>query len=199
MKWLVFPLLLWSAFVFADPLPPDALIKQTTERALAELEEKRSALEQEPEKLYQLVNEILLPHVDFEHTARLILGRHWRTADAAQRQRFIDEFKTLLLRTYAAAVFEYDGEKISYKPFRMNDGDTIVTVHAQIQSRDGLPIPFQYALAKSESGDWKVFDIAIDGISLVTNYRTSYGRLIREKGMDVLLDTLADKNKQLIQ
>ncbi|MDH3380103.1 MAG: ABC transporter substrate-binding protein [Gammaproteobacteria bacterium] len=199
MKKFVLPLLLWTTLLGAESLPPDELIRQTTERALSELQAKRDQLEQDPEKLYRLIDEVLLPHIDFERTAQLILGRHWRMADAQQQKRFVMEFRTLLVRTYAIAVFEYNGEKIQYKPLRMKEGDTMAVVQAEIESRSGPPIPFHYNLEKSESGDWKVFDISIDGISLVTNYRTSYGRMIQQKGMDGMLDVLAAKNREAEQ
>ena len=199
MKKFILPLLVFTTLLGAEPLPPDELIRQTTERALFELEANRDQLEKDPEKLYRLIDEIFLPHMDFERTSRLILGRYWRQADAQQQQRFVAEFKTLLIRTYAIAVFEYNGEKIQYKPLRMKDGDTMAVVQAEIESRSGPPIPFHYKLEKSESGDWKVFDISIDGISLVTNYRTSYGRMIQRKGMDGMLEALAAKNREAVQ
>ncbi len=199
MKKYILPLLLWTTLLGAESLPPDELIRQTTERALSELQAKRDQIEQDPEKLYRLIDEMLVPHMNIERTARLILGRYWREADARQRERFVAEFKTLLVRTYATAVFEYDGEKIQYKPLRMKDGDTMAVVRAEFESRSGPPIPFHYNLEKSESGDWKVFDISIDGISLVTNYRSSYGRMIQQKGMDGMLEVLAAKNREAVQ
>ena len=106
MKKYILPLLLWTTLLGAEALPPDELIRQTTERALSELQAKRDQIEQDPEKLYRLIDEMLVPHMNIERTARLILGRYWREADARQRERFVAEFKTLLVRTYATAVFE---------------------------------------------------------------------------------------------
>ncbi len=178
---------------------PDQLVKDTTDRVLSELTANRSEFEHDHEKLYRMVDEIVLPHFDFERMARLVLGRYWRDANDAQRQQFVQEFKTLLVRTYATALFEYTGQKIIYKPFRAGDGDSSVVVKTEVVPSDGPPIPMHYSLNRGGEGSWKVYDIKIDGISLVTNYRTSYGNTIQNQGIDALISSLVAKNRELMK
>lgn len=187
-----------SFTVAAYSMPaPDVLIKETTDKVLSELSAKRSELKADQSKLYRLVDEIILPHFDFERMSRLVLGKHWRTASADQQGKFVGEFKSLLVRTYATALFEYTGQEIVYKPFHDKAGDGRATVRTEIKPNDGPPVPLDYSLAKNDDGSWKVFDIRIDGISLVTNYRTTYSRKIQREGMDGLIATLAQKNDEL--
>ena len=131
--------------------------------------------------------------------ARLVLGRFWRSASLDQQQQFIDEFKTLLVRTYATALFEYTGQKIVYKPMRIKDGEGRAVVRTEIQPADGPAIPLHYTLARGDDGTWRVYDIRIDGISLVTNYRSTYSRAIQRQGMDGLISSLSQKNQELMK
>lgn len=177
---------------------PDELVRQTTDKVLAELTAKRDALKADQSKLYALVDEIILPHFDFERMSRLVLGKYWRDATPEQQKQFMAEFKSLLVRTYATALFEYTGQKIVYKPFHDAQGDGNAVVKTEVQPSDGPAVPLHYSLAKSsDDGNWRVFDIRIDGISLVTNYRTTYGRTIQRQGMDGLIASLTQKNQEL--
>lgn len=173
---------------------PETLIKDTSDQVLGELKANREALVNDPEKLYALVDRIVLPHFDFERMSRLVLGRHWRDATEAQRSKFVSEFKNLLVRTYATALFEYTGQRILYKPFRMKEGDKRAIVKTEIELGDAPNIPLNYALNKN-SDTWKVYDITIDGISLVTNYRLAYSQTIQAEGLDALIRSLAERNK----
>ncbi len=174
---------------------PDALVKETTDKLIAELTTNRKALMEDSEKLYRLVDELVLPHFDFLRMSKLVLGKYWRTANDAQREQFVEQFKNLLVRTYATALFEYTGQKIVYKPFRLKQGSTLAVVKTDILQQDGPKIPFNYSLKQNDNGTWKVYDIRVDGISLVTNYRTSYGQMIQNNGIDSLIASLVDKNK----
>jgi len=187
---------LGAAGTAAASLPPDELVKQTTNEVIAELEENRHKLENNPEKLYRMVDEIVLPHLDFERMSRYVLGKHWREASPGQQEAFIDEFKTLLVRTYATALFEYTGQDIHYKPFRQDEGDNRALVQTEVRPQDGPAIPIDYALIRN-SEQWKVYDIKIDGLSLVTNYRAQYGRIIQSQGVDELIASLSAKNQKL--
>ncbi len=183
----------------AATIMPDVLVKQTTDKLLSELTSNRNVLQVDSGKLYQLVDEVILPHFDFKRMSQLVLGKYWRTANNEQREQFTEQFKNLLVRTYATALFEYTGQKIVYKPFRLKQGATRAVVKTEILQHEGPKIPFHYSLKLNESGAWKIFDIRVDGISLVTNYRTSYGQMIQNNGIESLISSLADKNKTLAQ
>jgi phospholipid transport system substrate-binding protein len=201
MKQLFLVLMLWGSTwpLYASAnVPPDELVKQTTDKVLTELDSNREVLMSDRDRLYRLVDEIVLPHFDFSRMSQLVLGRYWRSANDVQKEQFTGEFKTLLVRTYATALFEYQGQKITYKPSRVKDGDDRAVVQTEIKPADGPAIPMHYALAKDDDGRWRVFDIRIDGISLVTNYRSSYGRTIQNDGIDALISSLSLKNQELM-
>ncbi len=185
--------------VTAASTDPDILVKKTTDKVLAELASNRDFFMKDNSKLYDMVDSVVLPHFDFERMSKLVLGKHWRGANDEQRQKFVMEFKILLVRTYATALFQYNGQKIVYKPFHHAGGDEDAVVKTEIVPSDGPPIPMNYALSKSGDGNWRVFDIRIDGISLVTNYRTSYSSTIQNQGLDTLISMLAEKNKVIMQ
>lgn len=189
-------LVVWGTAVFAANLPPDQLVRETTDKVLSELTKNRDELTSDTEKLYALVSDLVLPHFDFTRMSRLVLGKHWRNATQAQQEQFVGEFRTLLVRTYATALVEYSGEDIIYKPVRINDDGSRAVVRTELQSNGGSNVPVHYSLRKSSDGAWKVFDIKIDGISLVTNYRSSYAQIVRAKGMKALIESLADRNKR---
>lgn len=185
--------LVWNA-VYAGQ-SPDLLVKETTDKVLKELTVNREALQSDVNRLYQLVDKIVLPHFDFGRMSKLVLGKHWKKADETQRQRFEREFKSLLVRTYATALFEYTGQEIVYKPFHNKGGADRVVVRTEIVPNDGPNIPLHYSLKKGRDGAWLVYDVSIDGISLVTNYRTAYGRIIESKGIDTLIVSLIEKRE----
>ncbi len=196
----IFALLTLMSFSAAASTTPDVLIKETTEKLLAELTSNRQALVEDNQRLYRLVDEIVLPHFDFKRMSQLVLGRYWRQATETQQEQFVEQFKSLLVRTYATALFEYTGQEIVYKPFRQDEKENLAVVKTEVLQPGGGPkIPFHYSLLKDENNTWKVFDVRVDGISLVTNYRTSYATLIQTNGLDSLISSLADKNKTLTQ
>jgi len=195
---LVFTLGIWSVLAssaHATSVSPDALVKSTTDQVIQELTANREMLMKDTNKLYSMVDRIVLPHFDFERMAKLVLGKHWRGANDAQRQKFIEQFKTLLVRTYATALFQYNGQKIVYKPFRQTAANEDAVVRTEIVPQDGPPVPLNYALSQGSDGNWKVYDIRIDGISLVTNYRTAYSNTIQNGGIDTLIAKLTEKNQ----
>jgi phospholipid transport system substrate-binding protein len=124
-----------------------------------------------------------------------VLGKYWRTATPAQRDRFTQEFRTLLVRTYAKSLSEYTDNKITYLPMRGSPQQSEVKVRTEVEQPGGFPIPIDYDLYR-KGDDWKVYDVTIDGVSLVTNYRTTFANQIREDGLDKLIATLADRNQQ---
>jgi len=178
-------------------VPPDQLVKQTTDELLSEFTEKREMLKQDKKKLFGLVNEIVVPHFDMERMARYVLGQHWPQATGEQQQKFVEEFKTQLIRTYATALFEYTGdEKIVYKPFRHEEGDKRAVVRTEVPRVDGPSIPVEYRLIRNDD-KWQVYDVVIENISTVQNYRAQYGAVINARGISGLIAALSEKNEKL--
>jgi len=175
-------------------LGPEELVKKTAEDVIFAIKADTEIQKGDKEKIYKLAEEKILPNFDFEKVARLVLGRAWRTASDEQKKRFITEFRTLLLKTYALALSKYKDQKIEFKPTRMSDTDEIVIVKSEIIQSGTQPIRVNYALSKS-TGKWLVFDIVIEGVSLVTNYRSQFSSVIKKNGMDTLIKRLAKKNK----
>ena len=176
---------------------PDLLVRETTDQVLGELKVNRDAMVADSALLYSMVDAIVLPHFDFERMSKLVLGKHWKNANDAQRVEFVEEFKGLLVRTYATALFEYTDQAVVYKPFHATEGSDRVVVKTEIVPSDGPSIPIDYALSKGEDAAWKVYDIRIEEISMVTNYRSSYGKIIESKGMDSLISQLSRKRQAL--
>ena len=174
---------------------PDALVKQTAQTIMDRIKEEQAQIDETPERLYQLVDEVVLPHFDFTKMSQWVLGKHWRKADKAQRERFVQEFRQLLVRTYAKALVDNVDQEIDYLPLRIKPEDTDVTVSTEIPQDGGFPIPINYSMYLKE-GAWKVYDVNIDGISLVTNYRTSFSTEVRSNGIDGLIDKLAARSAE---
>jgi phospholipid transport system substrate-binding protein len=190
---------LTSATVSAEEtLPaPQALVKQASDDMLKALKDHEDELKQNPDKIYVLVEDILMPHFDFEKMSKLALGKNWRSADAEQRVRFIEEFRLLLIRTYSTAMLEYTDEEIRMLPFRDDLSRKRVTVPMEVLQPAGPSIPMALSLYLNGDDAWKVYDVKIDGISLVTNYRSSFANEIRNGGMDQLINSLAERNAKV--
>jgi len=182
-----------SANVFAN-IGPDELVRKTADDVISTIKQDKDIQAGDTNKIYKLAEEKILPNFDFERISRLVLGKAWRKATDKQKTEFKYEFKDLLLRTYAVALSKYKDQKIEYKPLRMKPTDEIVTVKTEIIQSGGQPIDVDYALAKQDDG-WLVIDIIIEGVSLVTNYRSQFASEIKKNGMDSLIIELAKKNK----
>ncbi len=176
-------------------MSPQDLVKQTSQRMLQALRDEKAQIKKNPEHLRKLVDEIVLPHFDFRKMSRLVLGRYWRRASDGQQAKFVDEFRTLLVRTYTTALSEYTDQTINYLPFKGDPGSGDVTVRTEVQQRGGSPIPIDYSLMREDS-EWKVYDVTISGISLVINYRSSFASEIRHAGLDGLIDKLHNRNQK---
>lgn len=175
---------------------PDELVKKTAEEVLEIVKRDKAIQAGDQQKIFALAEEKILPNFDFDRVSRLVLGRNWANATKEQQVQFQKEFRTLLLRTYASALSKYQNQTIQYLPFRTQPNATRATVKTQILQPGGQPIAIDYALEKGANG-WKVFDIVIEGVSLVTNYRSQFNDEIRQAGgMDGLIQKLAEKNKQ---
>jgi len=173
---------------------PQALVRDTSERVLAEVVHRKAELEAEPGKIYGLVEKIVVPNFDFERISRWVLGKYWRTATDAQREAFVREFRTLLVRTYAKVLLSYSGEAIEYPPVAVPAGATDVRVRTLVRETGAPAVPVDYSLYLN-SGRWLVYDVVVDGVSLVSNYRSSFGRQIQRKGMDNLIGQIEARNR----
>ncbi|MBL8504973.1 MAG: ABC transporter substrate-binding protein [Methylobacillus glycogenes] len=194
-SWIAALALLATSSAALAEVGPDALVKSTAEDVLAVVKKDKDIQAGNQNKIFALAEEKILPNFNFERVSRLVLGKAWNKASTEQKQAFQQEFRSLLLRTYATALSKYRNQTIEYKPFRAQDGETDVKVKTQILQPGGQPIPVDYSLEKN--GDsWKVYDITIEGVSLVTNYRGQFSNEIRQGGLDGLIQKLAAKNQE---
>ena len=186
-------LAMYGATSFAST-QPDELIKATSEKVLSALEQNKEKYAQQPEEINTLVKDIILPHLDFRAMSKLALGKNWRKADGAQQERFVDAFKSMLIRTYSKSLTEYAGQAIEFLPYRPPaEGKRTVKVKTVINQTNGPKIPIDYSL-RIKDDIWKVYDIKIDGISLVTNYRNSFASDINRVGIEGLIEKLLAKS-----
>ena len=185
-------MLCFSVGIFAME-GPDELVKRTAEDVLAIVKADKDIQAGNQEKLFALAQEKILPNFNFDRVSRLVLGKNWTKATPEQKTAFQAEFRTLLLRTYATALSKYKNQVIEYKPLRMVEGANTASVKTQILQPGGQPIEVSYTLAK-EAEAWKVYDIVIEGVSLVTNYRGQFSQEVRQNGLDSLIKKLVDKN-----
>ncbi len=180
-------------FATAEP-SPQAMIENTTQQMQQALRANREVLRADPSRLYSLVHQIVLPHFDFELMSQWVLGKYWRQATPEQRTQFANEFRTLLVRSYAGALLEYTDEKIIFPPAPPPATDAQeTTVHSVVQVKNGNPINLNYSL-RFKNGEWKVYDVTVEGVSLVINYRSTFANQIRDGGMDALIQELRERN-----
>lgn len=172
---------------------PDELVKRTADDVLAVVKSDKDIQAGNQDKIFKLAEEKILPNFNFDKVSRLVLGKNWTKATPEQKTAFQNEFKTLLLRTYATALSKYKNQVIEYKPLRLADGASSATVKTSIVQQGGQPIAVDYSLEKGADA-WKVYDIVIEGVSLVTNYRSQFAQEIRQNGLDSLIKKLAEKN-----
>ena len=173
---------------------PDVLVKQTADEVLTIIKNDKEIQAGNKQQLYALVEAKILPNFDFDRVCRMVLGKSWRSATPEQQASFQKEFRSLLLRTYASALGKYKDQVIEYKPLRMEIDAKNASVKTQILQPGGQPVAVDYDLIKSSNG-WKVYDIVIESVSLVTNYRSQFSNEIRLNGLDSLNKKLEEKNK----
>ncbi len=182
--------------VFAQTEAPDALVKRVTEEVLAAVRQDKDIQSGNTQKAIALVETKALVTFNPEHMTALAVGRDWSKANEAQKKKITAEFQNLLVRTYSNALTGYKDQTIRYKPFKMQDSDTDVTVRSEVIQAGTKPIPIDYSLEKTPNG-WKVYDVTVAGVSLVSNYRTTFNQEVRANGIDGLIQMLVTKNKQL--
>ena len=175
---------------------PDSIIKQTADAVIERIKSQRSVLDADPSKIYAVVDELVIPHYDFISMSKWVLGKNWTSASEAQRSNFITQFQTLLVRTYARALLEYSGQKIKYFPVEINQKSKLDLVKTEMTSDGAQPFPVAYRMhQKNET--WKVIDVSVDGVSLVSTYRGSFSTQIKKHGFDSLINELTIKNERL--
>lgn len=172
---------------------PDALVKRTAEDVLSIVQSDADIQAGDQAKIFALAEEKILPNFNFLRVSRLVLGKNWTRATPEQKSGFQVQFRALLLRTYATALSKYKDQTIEYLPLRMAEGAKTASVKTKILQKGGQPIAVNYSLAR-EGEAWKVYDIVIEGVSLVTNYRGQFSQEVRQNGLDTLIKKLADKN-----
>lgn len=188
--------LLIPGYAIAEEHPAQQLVIDTTEKTMAKLKQEEQTVRKDPNRLLAIVEEMVLPHFDFEKMSSWVLGKYWRKATDKQKDRFSKEFQTLLVRTYSNALLEAIGKKIDYLPMKSKkENADEVTVRTEVEQQGGFPIPIDYKMYR-KNGQWMVFDVVIDNLSLVSNYRTTFSKEIKDEGIDKLIDNIAEKNTQ---
>lgn len=175
---------------------PDALVKRVTDEVLSIVRADKDIQGGHTGKAIELVDAKVLPHFNFERMTALAVGRDWRQATPEQKKRLAGEFKTLLVRTYSNALTSYRDQTVVYRPLRMKAGDTDVLVRTEIRQPGQQAVQLDYGL-ELRDGQWKVYDVVVAGISLVTNYRDSFAQEIRASGIEGLIASIAAKNQQI--
>ncbi|MDR2219603.1 MAG: ABC transporter substrate-binding protein [Methylobacillus sp.] len=186
---------LMGAATAASNMAPDVLVKTTANDVLEIIKNDKDIQNGDTKKIGALAEAKILPNFDFDQMSRMVLGKYWAQASKEQQQQFVHQFRTLLVRTYSSALAKYRNQTIEYKPFRGQPEDTRVTVKTQIIQAGAPPLAIDYSLIKESDGSWKVYDVVIEGVSLVTNYRSQFANEVKQNGMDGLIKRLAEKNK----
>jgi phospholipid transport system substrate-binding protein len=172
---------------------PDDMVRRTTNEILAAIKADKDLQSGNQKKIEKLAEDKVLPYFNFARMTQLAVGRNWRDTNDAQKKALTDEFRTLLIRTYSTSLSQYRNQTIDVKPLKAAAADTEVIVKTLINQPGGQPIPIDYSLEKIGSA-WKVYDVLIDGVSLVTNYRSSFNTEIQKSGIDGLIKSLVDRN-----
>jgi phospholipid transport system substrate-binding protein len=173
------------------------MVKELLDRLSASAER----IKQDSTVTYEISNELVVPNLDFPRITRIIIGKYWRDADEQQRQRLIDEISALLMRSYVTAMTAYaddtlTDEQIVYLPSRYQAGDRKASVRSKITLDSGETIDVRYALYNRDDGQWKIYDISFENISLALTYRTSFGNIIQHNGLNDLISQLENRNKK---
>ena len=173
---------------------PDALAKSVTDEVLAVIRADKDIQSGNQKKVLELVEAKVLPHFSFPRMTQLAMGRNWRSANPEQQKKLVAEFRTMLVRTYTTAFTQYKNQTVEYKPLRAAAGDTEVVVQSLIKQNSGPPVAVDYSMEKTDAG-WKVYNMKIEGISLIENYRNSFNTEVQKNGVDGLITALAEKNR----
>jgi phospholipid transport system substrate-binding protein len=187
---------LWAIFVLpvaAQELGPEDLVKKVTQEVFDAIKSDKQLAAGDKQKAIKLAEEMVLPHIDFEEATRLAVGRGWAQASPEQKKKLVSEFRNMLVRTYSNAITAYQGQTMKVMPVRMKPGDTEVTVHNQFLRAGGKPVLLDYSMRKTDDG-WKIYDIVVEGVSLVLTYRSEFDAVVKQEGIDGLIKRLSQKN-----
>ena len=179
--------------VFAQELGPEELVKKVTAEVMAALKNDKQLAAGDRQRAVKLAEEKVLPHVDFEESTRLAVGRAWAKATPEQKKKLTQEFRNMLVRTYSNAIQPYEGQQMKVMPVRMKPGDTEATVQNQFTRAGAQPVKIDYSMRKTDAG-WKIYDIVVEGVSLVLTYRSEFDAVVKQEGIDGLIKRLAQKN-----
>ena len=186
-----------GAALAADAIPgpaPQELIETTSRKLLEALDADRELAKKDPSRVRKLVDEILLPHFDSDYSARLVLGKHWRNATPEQQKRFIAAFYQSLLRNYGSALAEFTADRMTVLPFRGDLASGTAIVRTEVKRSNGQRVPVNYTLRGTPAG-WKAWDVTIEGISYVRNFRNDVGAEVDQKGLPAVIERLETENK----
>jgi len=193
---LLLALCLTSGAAVAQENSPDGLIKMVTDDVLTIVRQDKDIQSGNTRKAVELVEAKVLPHFNFERMTALAMGRDWKKALPEQQKRLTEEFKTLLVRTYSNALTSYKNQTVVYKPTKLQPGDSDVVVKTEIVQPGNKPVQLDYAVVKQDDA-WKVYDVIVAGVSLVTNYRDTFKQEVSSNGINGLIAMLTSRNKQL--
>ena len=173
------------------------VLRNTSSQVLERLQIEKAQLDAYPGRIYELINELVIPHFDFFSMSRFVLGGAWKDANDQQKQVFVEQFKTLLVRTYTNALKQYSENEIVYHPEQTSEGSPLVIVRTEVKGAKGSnSIPIHYRMHNVD-GAWKVVDVSVDGVSLVSTYRGSFASEIRKSGLDALIARLIERNRNI--
>ena len=184
------------AFIAASAMAqeaPDALVKRVSQEVLGIIKTDPKVQAGDQARIREVVETKLLPYFDFERITALAMGRNWKKATPEQKAQLIEQFRQLLVRTYSGALTQYRDQTMDYKPLRADANATEVTVRTEVVRQGQAPVPIDYSMAKGNPG-WKVYDVIVGGVSLVTNYRDEFNEQIKSGGVEGLIKTLQAKN-----
>jgi len=189
---ILFTMLLWSLSMaaVAESSKPDQVLEANVNQVITTLQEDNGAIRQQPEKLQSVVNEMVLPLIDFEAMSKLTLAKYWKKATPEQKTSFVEAYRKMLVRTYSNSLTEYAGQTVRFFPERTRLDGKYAEVYSQLVPGGGQPNrDIKYSMRVSD-GRWQVYDITIDGLSFIKNYRTSFGKEISTNGLDALIQRL---------
>ena len=187
-----------AATCAAEMTAPDVLAKSVTDEVLVILRADKDIQAGNQKKVYELIETKIAPHFNFTTMTRLAMGKNWSQANLEQRKALTGQFRVLLVRTYTTAFTQYSNQTIEYRPIRLAPNDDDVMVKSFIKQPSGQPVAVDYSMEKTDQG-WKVYNVKIEGISLVENYRNTFNTEVQKGGIDGLVKALAEKNRALIQ
>jgi len=190
------PLVPLAPAIAQDAQAPDALVKNVTQDVIAIVKQDQDIQSGNTKKTIALVEQKVLPHFNFTRMTALAMGINWRKATPDQQNLLVDQFRSLLVRTYSTALTSYRNQVIEFKPLRAQPADSDVTVRSEVRQSGAEAVTIDYSMEKTPSG-WKVYDVVVGGVSLVTTYRETFANEVRNAGVDGLIKTLSDKNRQL--